>query len=111
MKRKKIRPAIRKPGFKKTNNRNDISLSAQRQRLLERLRRAPSTTLEIRHEENILAPAARVYELRHIFGYNILTIWTMGLDTARRKHRVARYALINGKWRSKRLAEVQDVKS
>jgi hypothetical protein len=50
----------------------DISASAQRERLLERLQLGPVDTLTARQELNVLHPAARIQELR-IAGHPIRT--------------------------------------
>lgn len=73
---------------------NSNSLPDQRQRLLTWLTEKPITTIEARHYLNILAPAPRVYELRHNFDHNILTFWTDDITPEGRKHRVARYVLM-----------------
>ena len=62
---------------------------AQRKRLIEWLRKKPCTTIEARHELDIISPAPRIYELRHNDGYNIKTIWTMAINPGGRVHRVA----------------------
>ena len=70
-----------------------LSIDAQRQRLIERLKQSPITTLGARHELNIMHPAGRVRELR-LKGYMILTSWLDDRDPQGRQHRVARYVLI-----------------
>jgi len=92
MKTKKKSP-VRKPGNSKSNL-NDISLLAQRKRLLERLREKPITTIEAREQLNILMPAARIFELRKNYGLNIITLWTKDCTSQGKPHRVARYVLI-----------------
>lgn len=74
------------------------SEASQRKRLLRRLKLGAATTLELRHEEDILAPAARVHTLRHKFEYNIHTFWEQAINPGGGKHRVARYVLLAGKW-------------
>lgn len=69
--------------------------SAQRARLLDALRRESLTTLEARSKLDVLHPAARVMELRRQ-GYGIVTVWTVGMTTEGRPHRVARYILRQG---------------
>lgn len=73
-------------------------LPSQRNRLLQRLRSGPATTLELRCELDILMPAARIYELRHNAGHNIILDWVY-VDTDLGTHRVGRYVLQSGKWR------------
>lgn len=84
-------------------NTYDISTYAQKQRLLTELRIKPITTIQARSELNILAPAARIWELRHIEGHNITMHLVKDVTTEGKQHRVAQYSLINGKWRSNKL--------
>lgn len=89
-------------GSPKVRAFNDTSLNAQRKRLLEALRLASNlgvTTLEARCNLNILAPAARVHELRWQYGYNIQSHWVSQTDEQGRTHKVARYVLVPGQWR------------
>jgi len=81
---------------------NDTNVEAQRQRLLAALLRAEGAginTIQARHDLNILAPAPRIYELRHHYGHNIQTIWTTETTPEGHPHRVARYVLLNGKYK------------
>ena len=83
-------------------NKRETALSAQRMRLLQALRAAGNygiTTIQARHELNILAPAPRIFELRHHDKYNIHTIWTIEFTPEGYKHRVARYILLPGKYK------------
>lgn len=68
------------------------SPSAQRARVLDRLRQGPLTTLEARAELDVLHPAARVMELR-AQGYRIELHWTRAHSSCGRLHRVGRYIL------------------
>jgi hypothetical protein len=68
------------------------STSAQRQRLLERLRHMPITTLEARSQLDILMPATRVFELRKQ-GFEIDTFRTLAPTECGKSHSVARYVL------------------
>lgn len=69
------------------------SADAQRMRLLAAFEKHHSlTTIEIRRDQDILMPAARVFELRAM-GYDIATVWTHGTTECGRKHRIARYVL------------------
>lgn len=75
-------------------NHNDNSAHTQRLRLLAAFETRHSlTTIEARRDLDILMPAARVFELR-ARGYDIETIWTDDLTECGRKHRVARYVLM-----------------
>lgn len=89
-------------GFSKKTNLNDITTVAQRQRLWDCLKKRPITTIEARIKLNILAPAARIYELRHKFGLNIQTVWVEDFTPENRRHRVAKYVLLAGKWEGKK---------
>jgi hypothetical protein len=77
---------------------NDINAEAQRQRLLEALRKSPVSTAYAREFLNIFAPAPRVYELRWDFGFNIVTNWISYEDHNGCLHRIAEYILFPGKW-------------
>ena len=77
---------------------HDSSASAQRQRLLEAMREAPVDTIQARHELDIMMPAARVHELRHKYGYNIIRSWLTKANPGGGEHRIALYALLPGKW-------------
>lgn len=80
---------------------NNTSLVAQRERLLKALSEAPVSTIEARNQLNILAPAPRVYELRHEQGFNIITNWITAVSPEGYEHRVAEYVLLAGKWEGK----------
>ncbi len=69
---------------------------AQLARLLKALMENPQgiTTIQAREELNVMAPAARIYELRHNYGYRIETIYTFTEDAQGNKHRNARYILL-----------------
>lgn len=72
----------------------DTSTSAQQHRLLARLKCAPTDTIVLRREENILAPASRVLELRKQ-GHNIITRRVIRHDEQGRcHHNVALYMLL-----------------
>ena len=80
---------------------NNTNLEAQRKRLLKALTIAPVSTIEARNQLNILAPAPRIFELRHDQGFNIITNWITTITPEGYKHRVAEYVLIAGKWEGK----------
>lgn len=75
------------------------SLQSQRQRLIARLQKDACSTFEIRHELDIVAPAPRIYELRHKQGFNIKTFWDIGNNPGGGRHRIARYVLLPGKYK------------
>lgn len=83
--------------MKKTQNQsNDSSANdsaAQRARLLKALQQRSISTLEARHDLDVLHPAARVQELRER-GWNILTHWDSQETKPGHVHRVARYVLL-----------------
>lgn len=74
------------------------SANAQRARFHTELQQGPVSTIKARHELDILAPAARVHELRHGEGLNIVTHWETIETPEGNKHRVAVYVLLPGKW-------------
>lgn len=84
----------------------DLSLAAQRVRLLACLRARGArgcTTIHAREMLDIIAPAARVFELRHLHGWNIQTLWVTAVNAQGKTHRVARYVLMAGKWKGVQL--------
>lgn len=77
------------------------STVAQRQRLIEALRAEGSlgmTTIQIRELLDIMAPAARIYELRWLFGYNIQQIRDCDRNAQGKHHVCSRYVLTSGHW-------------
>jgi len=74
------------------------STKTQRSRLLKRLQKKSCTTVEARHELDILGVAPRIYELRHHYGYNIQRSWVYGENPGGSRHRIAKYSLMPGKW-------------
>jgi len=71
------------------------SAADQRSRILNHLKRHGSaTTIELRHELDVLQPAARVFELRHKYSHNIITAWDNAKNPNGGTHRVARYTLL-----------------
>jgi hypothetical protein len=72
----------------------DTRTEAQQARLLARLRHEAADTIMLRREENILAPASRVLELRQQ-GHKIVTRRVVRHDEQGRRHRnVALYMLL-----------------
>lgn len=94
---KKTTPATKQGQSKQHHN----STAAQRNRLLAALRKYPVTTIYARDALDIMAPAARVLELRYNDGLNILTHWKTEQTSCGKKHRVAEYVLLSGKWEGK----------
>lgn len=95
------------PGKAQNQTRNDETIlsntdaAVQRKRLLGAIEAAGAsgvTTIQGKEELNILAPAARVHELRHDFDYNIKTIRTIGYTFEGHPHKVARYVMFPGKF-------------
>lgn len=85
-----------------SNRLNNTSTKAQRQLLAEALLEAQEqgiSTIQARHELNIMAPAPRIYELRHIHGMNIISFQSEEINPEGYKHRCARYFLLPGAWR------------
>lgn len=56
----------------KNNKIFNTNIISQQKRLLAWLEAKPITTLEARHDLDILMPAARIFELRHQHGHNIV---------------------------------------
>ena len=75
------------------NHSTGNAAADQRQRLLQRLADGSVSTIETRRDLDILAPAARVFELRHHYGYDIQTVWVRQATDCGRVHRVALYQL------------------
>lgn len=80
-------------GRKKAHKSFDNSAFAQRQRVLEALRKGPKSTLELRAKSDVLHPPGRVCELRKL-GYRIITEWTQDFTPEGYPHRVAYYVLL-----------------
>mgnify|MGYP000196813556 CR=1 FL=1 len=74
----------------------DLSAEAQRRRLIDALRCGPITTIEARRNLDILMPAARVHELKHLHGYDIQTIRIRQETDSGKLHSVAKYVLVAG---------------
>jgi len=80
----------------------NTNTAAQRTRLHEEFKSAGPkgiTSIAIRHDLNILAPAPRVHELRHDHDLNIATVWTTAYTPEGYPHRVARYVLLAGSYK------------
>lgn len=92
MKKKSPTPN-KKPSQKMPTHFN--TTSAQRARLLAALKKGPVSTIKARHELDIIAPAPRVYELRHQEGHKIITHWRIEITPEGFSHRVAEYVLLN----------------
>lgn len=75
-----------------TKTNYSINAESQRNRLLARLLISSITTLQARHELDIMNPSQRVFELKAL-GHNIKTHWET-VDTGKAKHRVASYVLL-----------------
>lgn len=76
----------------------DNSAHTQREKILRALRKRPHSTLELRHLHDILGVAPRIWELKWIYGFNIVSTWTVGVNPGGGKHRVVVYALLPGKF-------------
>ncbi len=102
MKQKNTPAQNTKQGHQKTKFYS-TNVNAQQQRLLKALENAGPdgiTTIQARHELDILHPAGRVCELRHDHGKNIQTIWTVETNPNGGEHRVARFVLLPGKYKA-----------
>ena len=69
------------------------SAAAQRARVLEAMRSGPKSTIQLRRDWDVLAPAARVLELKRR-GFEILTQWIHEATDCGKLHRVALYVLL-----------------
>ena len=78
---------------------NNNTSHNQRLRLLDYLKtHGTITTLQARGLLDILAPAARIFELRHNYGYRINKVDISDYTEAKRKHTgIAKYVLVNDK--------------
>lgn len=88
----KIAP-IEGQGESKKPRSHSNAAHAQRQRLLDALRKGMVSTLDARRDLDILAPAARVHELRHRFGHQIDLVWVQQQTECGKLHRVGMYVL------------------
>ncbi len=86
------RPA-RVDGAGSQNGQHPNSSAAQRERLLDALRRGPVTTFRARGDLEVMHPGGRVMELRRM-GHNIVTTWSTETSDYGRPHRVGRYVLM-----------------
>lgn len=80
--------------------RNKQGKEAQQKRLLAALRASSKglSTIQIREQLDIMAPAARVHELRWEHGQNIQTVERVDTNAQGFEHTCAYYVLLNGKW-------------
>lgn len=74
-----------------TTPTNDAA--AQRRRAIAMLHTGPKSTIQLRRDGDILAPAARILELRRR-GFDILTQWVQEATDCGKLHRVALYVLM-----------------
>jgi hypothetical protein len=88
----RARQAASQPGKSLHHN----SVEVQRQRILDRLRIGPASTLQLRSELDVLAVGARIFELRRD-GHPIDTLTVTEATACGQPHRVARYYLRRGK--------------
>jgi hypothetical protein len=76
--------------------------AVQRDRLLQHLKTHGSiSTVESRHQLDVVQPAARIHELRHNYGHNIVTVSVNAENPGGGTHRFARYILKDGKYQAK----------
>ena len=96
MKKKKATPKS-SPKTQRNNN----SVSEQHKAILHGLGDAKGnglSTIELREEFDRLAPAPRIWELRHEFGYNIQLVWDRDRTAQGHLHNCGRYILFPGTW-------------
>ena len=72
---------------------------SQQQRILHRLKKGSVTTLQLRKEEDVFMPNARIWELRHEQGYNIKLTWINGVTDLGVSHRIGKYTLYPGEYK------------
>lgn len=99
---KKNTPAQNTKQGHQTTKAYSTDTNAQQQRLLKALEQAGAkgvTSIEARHTLDIIHAPARVYELRHNYGKNIRTEWSVETNPNGGEHRVARYVLLTGKYK------------
>lgn len=84
----------------KSSKKLQTTAASQRQRIIKRLKSGPATTIQLRKEEDILMPAARIYDLRHGFGLNIQMYWVNQATDVGVMHRVGKYVLKRGKYKA-----------
>ena len=72
---------------------NNNSAQAQRQRLLDALRKGPVSTIEARRDLDLMMPGTRIHELRHKHGHLIDMIWVQKPMDSGKLHRVGLYIL------------------
>jgi hypothetical protein len=98
----KTKTATPNGSSRKRRDSHNNSLAAQRQCVIDALRSSPNglTTIELRERFDVMMPAARVHELRWMFGCNIARIWDHDTNAQGNRHIVARYVLFPGKWRA-----------
>ena len=78
----------------KTLNRHDTSASNAREIIIQALLTGPKTTIELREQWGIMAPAPRILELKRL-GWNIVSIPVSAFTADGIKHHgVARYVLL-----------------
>jgi hypothetical protein len=76
-------------------NHQGNEANTQAKRLLIALKSLGSlTTIEIRRHLDILAPAARIFDLRYRQNQNILLSWETTETDAGIKHKIGRYSLV-----------------
>jgi hypothetical protein len=76
------------------NHNSDNSTNAQQQRLLSALKESPKSTIELRRDYDILAPAVRIFELKKK-SYQIITNRVQQATDCGKLHLVAYYTLLN----------------
>ncbi len=81
------------PNRNQPNQFNPQSASAQRARILARLRESPCTTYELMRNLDCYDPRPRVFELRKQ-GHKIETVWERVQTESGDTHRIGKYVLI-----------------
>ncbi|MDX8384432.1 MAG: helix-turn-helix domain-containing protein [Ghiorsea sp.] len=77
------------------SNKLQTNIKEQCNRLTAALHKEPMTTVSIRKNLDIMSPAARIFELRHKYGYEIDVRMVTDETYPNQKHKVALYSLIS----------------
>lgn len=85
--------ALQESHLKSIRGIGNNNAAAQRARVLEAMRSGPKSTIQLRRDWDVLAPAARVLELKR-HGFEILTQWVHEATDCGELHRVAMYVLM-----------------
>ena len=86
-------------------HKHSTSLHIQRQRVITALEGAGDkglTTIALREDFDVMAPAPRIYELRWYLARNIQLVWDRDSNAQGHEHHCGRYILLPGQWQGER---------